>query len=484
VTYYRPQTGALAVHASALGVAYALPALPDAVVHGPVAVLAVRGPLEHYAGTAFESYDGILARAEAAFAMPTVRCLVIDYDTPGGAVSGCFEAAHALRGLSAKYSKRLVTFAQNALSAGYALATAGDTIVAAPSALLGSIGIIEQVMDQTAAAAAAGIRVQLVTSGARKADGNPNSAISTDTLEAYQRNVDAYAEQFFGLVAEHRAPNKSVTSAGYVAGLEASVFVAPEALSAGLADAILSLPELIQRLSEDPEYLMAANVSTFATSPIAAKAARAEAPTEKPADSPPPAKDDEKDAPSEPASEAPDYDKALKAIAALAESDDEKGEMCRRMLGALKAAATPEEPAAAAPEEPAAASATASSAVLVDTLAKQVVARVTELSARAELVASRPDLAPAVIKALNVLPLADARALVDATPKALGPVDSARAAISTGAPIHGAQHGSGVTSYSAEASQMDLAMGLSAPLPAIEHKGNTTVFRCPVRGGK
>jgi hypothetical protein len=122
--------------------------------------------------------------------------------------------------------------------------------------------------------------------------------------------------------------------------------------------------------------------------------------------------------------------------------------------------------------------------VVVDTLARQVMARVTELSARAELVASRPDLAPAVLKALNALPLADARALVAATPKALGPVDAARVAISTGAAIHGAQHGSGVTSYSAEASQMDLAMGLSAPLPAIEHKGNTAVFRCPVRGGK
>ena len=61
---------------------------------------------------------------------------------------------------------------------------------------------------------------------------------------------------------------------------------------------------------------------------------------------------------------------------------------------------------------------------------------------------------------------------------------AANAAINALARQFGAARASGVTYASARAAEMDRAMGCAVPLPAIEHNGNTTVFRTPTRGAR
>jgi hypothetical protein len=102
-------------------------------------------------------------------------------------------------------NKLLIAFVEGkACSASYALAAAADTIVLGQSGIVGSIGIISTRADISEMNAQRGVRVTLITSGARKADGNPDQPITDAELKATQQLVDSMASVFFDLVAELR----------------------------------------------------------------------------------------------------------------------------------------------------------------------------------------------------------------------------------------------------------------------------------------
>jgi ClpP class serine protease len=82
--------------------------------------------------------------------------------------------------------------------------------------------------------------VQLIASGARKADGDPRGPITEGAVEAAQERVDALADLFFEWVAEARGMTPDA-----VRSLEAGIVVGRAALAAGLADGIGSLGEAL-----------------------------------------------------------------------------------------------------------------------------------------------------------------------------------------------------------------------------------------------
>src|SRR4030042_3781742 len=72
---------------------------------------------------------------------PRVRSVVVDVDSPGGAAPVADSIHRALRNLSAR--KPTVAFIRGAgLSGGYLIACGASKVVALPTALVGSIGVI------------------------------------------------------------------------------------------------------------------------------------------------------------------------------------------------------------------------------------------------------------------------------------------------------------------------------------------------------
>lgn len=234
--------GALAILPKAFGAAFdeSTPAPPEDFGAG-VAVVTVRGPLMHHEDYCFDSYTSILARAAQAIE-DGAREIVLDIDSPGGLVSGAFDAARQLRAMCEARGVALRAHVTGqATSAAYAIATAASWIGVSRSASLGSIGVIDTLVDVTEQNKAMGINVQLVTSGARKADGNPNVSVSDEALGAAKTRVDMLAGMFFDLVVEHGwAPN-----AESVAALQASVVTGEQAVTLGLASGIATLAETI-----------------------------------------------------------------------------------------------------------------------------------------------------------------------------------------------------------------------------------------------
>jgi signal peptide peptidase SppA len=203
-----------------------------------VAIVDVCGPLTHHDEFSwwggFESYDAILERVRAALASKC-KSLVLCIDSPGGDVAGCFETARAIREEAAAAGKPVFAYVDGmAASGGYALACAATTIAAPETAFVGSIGVIETALDVTAQDAMYGERFTIVTSGARKADGNPHVQISDATIAAIQTDVDSLAAIFFRWVSEARG-----VSVDEIAALEAGIFHGERALAAKLIDVIV-----------------------------------------------------------------------------------------------------------------------------------------------------------------------------------------------------------------------------------------------------
>lgn len=211
---------------------------------GALAIVSVRGPLQQRGSWWALGYDDVVARFRAACESDATT-IMLDLDSPGGSVAGCFAAVREMREMAAAAGKTVVAFANEAAySAAYALATVASTIYVPESGGVGSVGVIGMVEDYTEAMASAGVRCAVLTTGARKADGNPAVPMSDASIAALQGQIDKLGAQFFGLVAEARP-----LSAGEVQALEAACLMGQDAVDAGLADEVISRTQLIARLT-------------------------------------------------------------------------------------------------------------------------------------------------------------------------------------------------------------------------------------------
>jgi ClpP class serine protease len=235
-----------------------------------VAVVHVRGPLDHHDEGWGDSYDAIRARVESALSGADVReelerrkrwgdaeegetaddsppsAVLLRLDSPGGVVSGLNETVKALRKMGSDAGIPLIAYVDEmATSAAYALACACDEVYLPASGIAGSIGVISTMADQTEADKRMGIRVVTITSGARKSDGHPHVPISDDAVDAEQGRVDKLARQFYRLVEGARLG----LSAAKIKGYEAGIFLGSEAVDAGLADGVMAFDEVVGELA-------------------------------------------------------------------------------------------------------------------------------------------------------------------------------------------------------------------------------------------
>jgi ClpP class serine protease len=103
----------------------------------------------------------------------------LDIDSPGGTVAGTPELAAAVSALDQK--KPVYAFSSGLMaSAAYWIASQARAIYATPSAQVGSIGVVQAVVDRSAAINAAGIKVEVFSVGKYKAMGAPGTPLTDD----------------------------------------------------------------------------------------------------------------------------------------------------------------------------------------------------------------------------------------------------------------------------------------------------------------
>jgi len=185
-----------------------------------------------FGGTA---YDVIAAAVGMLSADAGVTQIVLDIDSNGGRVQGCFECSRAIA--SARASKPITAYVNDAgFSAGYALACAASRIVITDTAGVGSIGVIGTHVDFSRMLESAGVKYTLITSGETKADLSPTAPLSDRARAELQDEINRLGELFFALVAENRG-----LDADAIRALQAGTYYGPAAVSAGLADEVGAL---------------------------------------------------------------------------------------------------------------------------------------------------------------------------------------------------------------------------------------------------
>jgi ClpP class serine protease len=85
-------------------------------------------------------------------------------------------------------------------SAAYWIASQARAIYATPSAQVGSIGVVQAVVDRSAAINAAGIKVEVFSVGKYKAMGAPGTPLTDDQRELIQSNLAEIAGEFHAAV--------------------------------------------------------------------------------------------------------------------------------------------------------------------------------------------------------------------------------------------------------------------------------------------
>jgi ClpP class serine protease len=352
-----------------------LTAMPD------VAIIAVEGAMTYSGGPdpacPLITYRMIEDIAQQAFAGPA-KAVILALASPGGEVAGAFECARALRRMASASGKPFFAFVDNmAASAGYALVSACDQILATRTAILGSIGVVRMLASAARLENASGIDFAMVTSGALKALGNEHMPLDELTITTAQAEVNKMASSFFAWVSERRG----IADPGTYQG---GCFVGADAQTAGLCDGI------VDTLDDAIAIALAATKAPPSLMVMSSK------------------EDDKED--------------SLRAsLVTASESDDpEKARKARQALAAYDA----KEEEGDEKKEDDKASAEASNAA-VAALSAQVASLSAQLKARDEkdmaaesaaFFASRPDLPETLVATLRTLPLAQAKSIAAGIP--------------------------------------------------------------------
>lgn len=226
---------------------------PEYDVVSGVAIIKIHGSLSkyssywqrYYGGSSYQAIERDLRHAAAD---GNIKGILLDIDCPGGVCNGCYELADVIRGL--RSTKPIIALANGMMaSGGLCLGAAAGTVVVTKGAIVGSMGVILARYDYSKANSDLGIQVDYITSGEAKADLYPEHPLTDAARTRLQTEVNSLFELFLESVAISR--NLSVDELRAGAG-DARLFIGQEAVDAGLANRLGTLPEVLAELSGDP----------------------------------------------------------------------------------------------------------------------------------------------------------------------------------------------------------------------------------------
>jgi protease-4 len=166
-------------------------------VHGPIAT-APRWPLERVAVE-----ERVIAAARLARANPDVRGVIVHVDSPGGG-AGASDRIHREISALAAIKPVIACMGNVAASGGYYVAVAAHEIVAQPTTITGSIGVISARIIAEPLFARLGIVTQILQRGAHARLLDPTLALDDDEKLVVDREVEGYYRAFVRVVAQGR----------------------------------------------------------------------------------------------------------------------------------------------------------------------------------------------------------------------------------------------------------------------------------------
>ncbi len=134
-----------------------------------------------------------------------VKAIIVRINSAGGTVTASDVVYRELKHFKEKSAKpAVVLMADVAASGGYYLACAGDEIIAHPTTVTGSIGVIMQTFNFSDGMRRIGIKADAITSGPNKAVGSPFEPMPAEHRELLQGIVNEFYAGFLAIVKDSR----------------------------------------------------------------------------------------------------------------------------------------------------------------------------------------------------------------------------------------------------------------------------------------
>ncbi|MFI4861961.1 MAG: signal peptide peptidase SppA [Phycisphaerales bacterium JB063] len=182
---------------------------------------------------------------DAAAADRRVKAIIVRLNTPGGAVTASDAMYRDVLRFKEQTGKPVVVLMMDvAASGGYYLACAGDEIVAYPTTVTGSIGVIIQTVSLQPALSRIGISTEALTSGPNKDAGSPFGEMTEEHRAVLQGLVDEFYTRFTQVVRESRP---SIPADRFDEVTDGRVVSGDRALEVGLVDHLGDLDDAFGR---------------------------------------------------------------------------------------------------------------------------------------------------------------------------------------------------------------------------------------------
>ena len=157
-----------------------------------------------------------------------VKAVILRLNTPGGTVTASDAMYREIRRFRSKTGKPVVALMMDvAASGGYYVACATDEIVAYPTAVTGSIGVILQTISLEPALTRWGITAEAITTGPNKGAGSLLTELTDENRAMLQAMVDDFYARFVEVVRDARPgiPDErfaTVTDGRVLSGVDAA----------------------------------------------------------------------------------------------------------------------------------------------------------------------------------------------------------------------------------------------------------------------
>jgi len=199
-------------------------------------------------------------KLEKARADRNVVAVILRLNTPGGTVTASDMMYRQVKRFKEQTGKPVIVLMTDlAASGGYYLACAGDAIVAHPTTITGSIGVIVQTVSLQPALGRLGITTEAITSGPNKDMASMLGTMTPEHRALLQEMVNTFYGNFVSVVKAGR-PTLAIDQIGMIT--DGRVFTGARAAELGLVDRVGDLYDAAA-LAKERAHVKAANLVIY-----------------------------------------------------------------------------------------------------------------------------------------------------------------------------------------------------------------------------
>lgn len=220
-----------------------------------VLLIDVSGVIAHKAegrGGVFPGPPDIVARVKEELQLAAqddrVKAVVLRINSPGGTVTASDQLYYELRRFKATRKIPIVAvFMDVGASGAYYVAMAADSVIAHPTSIVGSIGVVMLRMNVEGLLEKLGLETSAIKSGTMKDMGSPFRTMTDDEHQVFMGVIMEFYDRFVQVVGEGRPGLKSDRIRELADG---RIYTAAQALKAGLVDELGYLDTALDRAKQ------------------------------------------------------------------------------------------------------------------------------------------------------------------------------------------------------------------------------------------